>query len=90
MTDKMRDDFEAYFSKKGFGANGLRYVDGRYIHAPAATQWDVWQAATLAERERCAKVCDGLVYALDNAGNHYKREATASQCAAAIRQGGDT
>jgi hypothetical protein len=35
--------------------------------------------------EECAKVCDGLVYALDHAGNEYRREATASQCAAAIR-----
>lgn len=38
-----------------------------------------------AEREACAKVCDARVFALDNAGNQYRREATASQCAAAIR-----
>ena len=39
------------------------------------------------ERERAARVCDGLVHALDHAGNEYRREATASQCAAAIRRG---
>jgi hypothetical protein len=37
------------------------------------------------EREECAKVCDARVFAIDGAGNEYRREATASQCAAAIR-----
>ena len=46
-----------------------------------------WQAATLEERERAALVCEALTVALDNGGKPYKREATASQCAAAIRSG---
>lgn len=36
--------------------------------------------------EACAKECDKLSFALDHGGNAYRREATASQCAAAIRQ----
>jgi hypothetical protein len=36
-------------------------------------------------RERCAKMCDALVYAIDSGGNQYRREANAIQCAAAIR-----
>ena len=43
----------------------------------------------LAATERAAKVCDGLVYALDNGGNRYRREADASRCAAAIRGEGE-
>jgi hypothetical protein len=35
--------------------------------------------------EEAARVCEALVYAKDHAGNEYRREATASQCAAAIR-----
>jgi hypothetical protein len=50
-----------------------------------AMAWAAWQAATAAERERCAKVCDALVYAIDNGGNQYRREANAIQCAAVIR-----
>ena len=41
-----------------------------------------------AEREACAKVCDARVFARDGGGNIYKREATASQCALAIRARG--
>ena len=36
--------------------------------------------------QECAKLCDGLTTALDNGGNPYRREALASQCAAAIRK----
>jgi len=45
------------------------------------------RACIAAERERCAKLCDGLTHALDIGGNAYRREAFASQCAAAIRKG---
>ena len=47
-------------------------------------------AALVAERERedCAKECDARVFARDGGGNLYKREATASQCALAIRARG--
>ena len=36
--------------------------------------------------ERCAKECDMRTEALDAGGNKYLREATASQCGAAIRK----
>jgi hypothetical protein len=36
--------------------------------------------------ERCALECDMRVTAIDDGGNEYRREATASQCAAAIRK----
>jgi hypothetical protein len=44
-------------------------------------------AALVAEKEReeCAKECDARVFARDGGGDLYKREATASQCALAIR-----
>jgi hypothetical protein len=47
-------------------------------------------AALVAEKEReeCAKECDARVFARDGGGNLYKREATASQCALAIRARG--
>lgn len=41
--------------------------------------------AVAAEREACAKACDALTVALDNAGNEYRREAPASYCAKSIR-----
>jgi hypothetical protein len=48
----------------------------------------IWAAAQADEREECAKVCDARVFALDGGANEYRREATASQCAAAIRARG--
>jgi hypothetical protein len=49
----------------------------------------VTMADLLAERkaiiELCANLCEGLRFALDNGGNTYLREATATRCAAAIR-----
>jgi hypothetical protein len=42
--------------------------------------WQAWQAATLAERERCAKVCD------EWAKQNWVYKNGAIQCAAAIRK----
>jgi hypothetical protein len=30
----------------------------RKQHNPCITAWEAWQAATLAERERCISICD--------------------------------
>jgi hypothetical protein len=49
---------------------------------------DQLHEAIRAATERAAKLCDELVYALDNGGNRYRREADASKCAAAIRASG--
>ena len=78
MTDPMREAFEDWFPKKDFGPNGLLMICAEYVYAPAATYWKVWQAATLAERERCARVCEKWVTTSDSP----------DVCAAAIRQGG--
>jgi hypothetical protein len=40
-----------------------------------------WQAATAAERERCAKVCDAIAYEWRGANSQ------SVQCADAIRKG---
>ena len=47
MTD--REAFEAW--------------DEAHRGEPTQTRWGAWQAATAAERERCAKVCEA--YAID-------------------------
>jgi hypothetical protein len=74
-TNRLRQEFEAWAGKRE--------------SAPTTSAWDyafkAWQEAALAERERCAKMCDALVYAIDSGGNQYRREANAIQCAAAIR-----
>ena len=44
----------------------------------------VWQAATLAERERCAKVCENR-----SMGVREPEDVEALDCAAEIRQGVD-
>ena len=68
--------------------------DARKVAAECATDWpnlapyrvvqlvtaDQLRAAVLAERERCAKVCDDLYYSQGNA-------ASGLTCAAAIRKG---
>jgi len=56
----------------------------RSSHA-TTREWDfafkAWLAATLAERERCAKVCESEAMLFDIPGAH----RTATHCAAAIR-----
>jgi hypothetical protein len=49
MTDKDREAFEALFGKRD------KYFSTNVIWDSA---WKAWQAATAAERERCAKVCE--------------------------------
>lgn len=93
----MRDEFEAWYVDKLGGntelqqalrADLLRTRDGDGYADDwdgLAERWVTWQAAT----ETAAKKCDGLVYAIDNGGNQYRREASASRCAAAIRGKGE-
>jgi len=76
----MRDEFEAHMRSTTL-SNCVRMTDGDYFNPHIQHQWDVWQAAT----EAAAKKCEELVYAIDNGGNAYKREASASRCADAIR-----
>lgn len=48
-------------------------------------QEDVRKEAYRAGLEEAAKVCDGLIWALDHGGNKYRRPEDAETCAAAIR-----
>lgn len=62
---------------------------GSAIHQwTIAEQWGEpsGNSGELVGMERAAQICDGLIWALDNAGNQYRREACASKCAAAIRE----
>ena len=50
--------------------------------------WEIWQAATLVERERAAKVCEGLQ--VNKSPDYYPGQAfdgACRTCAAAIRKG---
>ena len=97
MTDKTREEFEAWFtSKRGYGMlSKLPPNTGGYEWVVASEAWEVWQAATAVERERCAKVCEAIgIEARKEWKTHYKahddgRSDGANDCAAAIRQGGD-
>lgn len=59
MTDKTRESFEAWFtSKRSYGMlSKLPLNTGGYERVATSEAWEVWQAATKAERERCARVC---------------------------------
>ena len=80
MTDKTRDAFEAEILKNKSAFQIKRVANGEYQSGSTREIWGYWQAATKAERERCAKVCESL---------HYTDTSTAQNCADAIRQGGD-
>ena len=66
MTDK--EAFEAWFQ--------ARWPE--FAH-PTTSAFEIWQAATAAERERCAEICDGI-----GDGNRW---SDAHSCADAIRSG---
>ncbi len=66
MTDK--EAFEAWFA--------ARWPE--FAH-PTTSAFEIWQAATAAERERCAEICDGI-----GDGNRW---SDAHSCADAIRRG---
>jgi hypothetical protein len=71
MTD--REAFENWF--------GITYDDDDDLSPrDKHIAYSAWQAATKAERERCAKICDDLV--IENAG---RADLTAYQCAKAIK-----
>jgi ferric-dicitrate binding protein FerR (iron transport regulator) len=78
-TNRLRQEFEAWAGKRE--------------SAPTTSAWDyafkAWQAATLAEREACAKLCvveryTGYVPPEDGAAREYYEDA-AQNCANAIR-----
>jgi len=68
MTDK--EAFEAWFQ--------ARWPE--FAH-PTTSAFEIWQAATAAERERCAKVCEALG---TTTNGMYERN---QECADVIRSG---
>ena len=79
MTNQTRDAFNAWYEE----------TDGSEV----AASWASWQAATAAERERCALVCrreaeiqkaSAKFCGIDNLD-----QGDFDICEAAIRQGGD-
>jgi len=68
MTDK--EAFEAWFQ--------ARWPE--FAH-PTTSAFEIWQAATAAERERCAALCESLGTATNGI---YERN---QKCADAIRRG---
>ena len=61
-SDEQRKAFEAWLCPYDDDAMKRmtleRRGDGNYAQALPRLQWKVWQAATAAERERCAKGCE--------------------------------
>ena len=61
MTDTTRDAFEAECRRYwGERCPDLEFKDYKYESGRAEIAYAFWQAATLTERERCAKVCDKI------------------------------
>lgn len=84
----MREDFERWYLQvvRGHPANLLKDESGGYKYL--AAMYLGWEAATLIERERCAKLCDEYAVKHANVEDDDNRSAQAwmmSQCAAQIR-----
>ena len=84
MTEKMRSDFETEILKRKAAFQVHRVASGEYQNCATQEIWEYWQAATKAEQERCAKVCEARFM-----GDLNREDLEARNCAAAIRQGGD-
>jgi len=69
----------------GYELNPPIYRDGTYRFHHYAAGWEMWQAATAAERERCAMVAESQTQEYEP----YTGQPLdlAYQCAAAIRAG---
>ena len=76
-----RETFEAWH-RKVFALPDWYYAPLYKDNFPSIdvkAHYQVWQAATAAERERCAEICDGI-----GDGNRW---SDAHSCADAIRRG---
>ena len=89
-SDEQRKAFEAWLCPYDDDAMKRmtleRRGDGNYAQALPRLQWKVWQAATAAERERCAKVCDFMAK-LGAEDRMHGAVVVATELAAAIRKG---
>lgn len=74
VTASDRKAFEAWF-------NAFNIKEMPEYQTIRDFSFAAWQAATAAERERCAKVCDAIAYEWRGANSQ------SVQCADAIRKG---
>lgn len=70
--DDMRKAFEAW-AAGSCGLSAEFFPDGSYTDGRLRSMWEAWQAATLAERERC-KVIDRMAF--DPASHLWTDKAT--------------
>ena len=66
MSDRTAFEMWLDFDEDQMQMLAGRNESGDYLHATIAIQWEAWQAAALAERERAARVCEGLSYLLED------------------------
>jgi hypothetical protein len=85
-----REAFEADAAPYGFDLTRQECAApepwSEYADEATGHRWAGWLAALAYAYDDAANVCEERVMALDNAGKEYRREATASQCAEAIRK----
>lgn len=79
-AESMRERFESHIIRLNACTRLARQSDsvgGRYRTASVERAWQLWHSAMMLERERCAKVCDGMS----------ESDFSPAQCAEAIRKG---
>ena len=60
-ADYARDAFELLMTDAGKWPRAVeRNSDGGYLLMQTASAWPIWCAAVAFERERCAKLCEGM------------------------------
>jgi hypothetical protein len=60
-VDYARDAFELLMTDAGKWPRAVeRNSDGGYLLMQSAAAWPIWCAAVAFERERCAKLCEGM------------------------------
>jgi hypothetical protein len=80
----MTDDFNKWWDEDDLTTEGNNFVDG----TPAYWAWEGWCAGVKAEREACAKVCEGMEE--NNLLRRYEYRRAVLNCADAIRARGNT
>lgn len=84
MSD--REEFEKWFAATRPSKHRPNFAlreDGTYVDDHTQRHWWTWQNAVLAERERCAKVCESQeVHDVGHPGTAF---AVQGMCIAAIR-----
>ena len=82
-----RDAFDAWFAKRRGAAMLFKSITGGYEWARTSEACEVWEAATAAERERCALVCDAKRIAVQDCQGGSVAATFFQDAADAIRSG---